>query len=131
MAAALTDGLFGGSTFVESWVGWEGKDGAFIIDLGDKKPVSSVETDFLHQIGAWILCPLKVVYSYSEDGQKYTLWEVHDLPEERSGKVKFTGVRSECPPSGFYALYQSRDYRNQRMSCMALWSGASVLVLCR
>lgn len=97
MAAALTDGLFGGSTFVESWVGWEGKDGAFIIDLGDKKPVSSVETDFLHQIGAWILCPLKVVYSYSEDGQKYTLWEVHDLPEERSGKVKFTGVRSECP----------------------------------
>ena len=82
---------------MERWVGWEGKDGAFIIDLGDKKPVSSVETDFLHQIGAWILCPLKVVYSYSEDGQKYTLWEVHDLPEERSGKVKFTGVRSECP----------------------------------
>ena len=30
---ALVDGLFGGSTFVESWIGWEGTDGAFVIDL--------------------------------------------------------------------------------------------------
>ncbi len=30
----LTDGLFGGASFVESWTGWEGKDGAFVVDLG-------------------------------------------------------------------------------------------------
>lgn len=30
---ALTDGLFGRSSFVESWVGWEGKDGSFVVDL--------------------------------------------------------------------------------------------------
>lgn len=97
MGKALTDGLFGGSTFVESWVGWEGKDGAFVIDLGSSKPVCSVEADFLHQIGAWILFPLKVVYSYSVDGRNYTPWEVHNLPEERSGEVKFKGVKSELP----------------------------------
>ena len=34
---ALVDGLFGGSTFVESWVGWEGTDGAFVIDLGKER----------------------------------------------------------------------------------------------
>lgn len=95
MGSALTDGLFGGSTFVESWVGWEGKDGAFIIDLREEKPVHSIETDFLHQIGAWILFPLKVVYSYSIDGQHYKPWETHELPEERSGEVKFRGVKSE------------------------------------
>ena len=72
---ALVDGLFGGATFVDSWIGWEGTDGAFVIDLGETKEIQSVETDFLHQIGAWILFPLKVVYSYAEDGEHYTHWK--------------------------------------------------------
>ena len=59
---ALTDGLFGGTTFVESWVGWEGVDGSFILDLGEEKEFSSVEADFLHQLGQWILLPEKVTY---------------------------------------------------------------------
>lgn len=92
---ALTDGLFGGSTFVESWIGWEGTDGDFVIDLGQNKEFHSVETDFLHQLGQWILLPLKVVYSYSEDGVNYTHWETHNLPEDRSVEVKFQGIRSE------------------------------------
>lgn len=92
---ALVDGLFGGSTFVESWIGWEGTDGAFVVDLNKVQDIHSVETDFLHQIGAWILFPLKVVYSYSEDGEHYTLWETHDLGEDRSGEVKFNGVKTE------------------------------------
>ena len=92
---ALVDGLFGGATFVDSWVGWEGTDGAFIIDLGAEKEIHSVETDFLHQIGAWILFPLQVTYSYSTDGEQYTLWGTTDLAEERSGKVGFRGVKTE------------------------------------
>lgn len=92
---ALTDGLFGGSTFVESWVGWEGIDGAFVVDLGKNKDFHSVETDFLHQLGQWILFPLQVVYSYSQDGENYTHWEAHDLSEDRSVSVKFKGVKSE------------------------------------
>ncbi|WP_289622010.1 DUF4838 domain-containing protein, partial [Bacteroides congonensis] len=92
---ALVDGLFGGATFVDSWVGWEGTDGAFILDLGEEKEIHSVETDFLHQIGAWILFPLKVTYSYSADGEQYTFWGTNDLPEERSGKVGFRGVKTE------------------------------------
>lgn len=96
---ALVDGLFGGSTFVESWIGWEGTDGAFVVDLGKVQEIHSVETDFLHQIGAWILFPLKVVYSYSEDGENYTHWETLDMPENRSGKVEFRGVKTESSTS--------------------------------
>ena len=92
---ALVDGLFGGATFVDSWIGWEGTDGAFVIDLGETKEIQSVETDFLHQIRAWILFPLKVVYSYAEDGEHYTHWKTIDLPEERTGEVKFRGVKAE------------------------------------
>lgn len=92
---ALVDGLFGGATFVDSWIGWEGTDGAFVIDLGEAKKIHSVETDFLHQIGTWILFPLKVVYSYADDGEHYTHWKTIDLPEERTGEVKFRGVKAE------------------------------------
>lgn len=92
---ALTDGLYGGSTFVESWVGWEGTDGAFVVDLGEIKTFHSIETDFLHQIGQWILFPLKVTYSYSSDGKNYTLWEEHDLPEDKSISVKFQGIKTD------------------------------------
>lgn len=91
---ALTDGLFGGSTFVESWVGWEGKDASFTVDLGAVKEFHSVEADFLHQLGQWILLPTQVTYSYSNDGVNFTTWEEHNLPEDRSVEVKFKGVKS-------------------------------------
>lgn len=92
---ALTDGLFGGASYVESWVGWEGTDGAFVVDLGEQKEFRSVSADFLHQIGAWILFPLKVVYSYSDNGQDFTHWSTIEMPEERDGQVKFKEVKAE------------------------------------
>lgn len=91
----ITDGLFGGSTFVESWTGWEGKDGAFVIDLGEEKTFHSIETDFLHQLGQWILLPRQVTYSLSADGTNFTLLENHQLPEDKSVQVKFKGVKTE------------------------------------
>lgn len=91
----LTDGLFGGSSFVESWVGWEGKDGGLVLDLGEVKEVREVETDFLHQVGHWILFPLKVVYSYSVDGKDFVHWDSIEMPEERSNSVLFRGVKAQ------------------------------------
>ncbi len=92
--SALTDGLFGGSTFVESWVGWEGTDAVFILDMGKIQSFHSVEADFLHQIGAWILFPLQVRYSTSSDGVNFVHLETHNLGEERDGAVKFNSVKS-------------------------------------
>ena len=39
--------------------------------------------------------PVKVAYSYSQDGESYTHWETHNLPEDRSVQVKFKGVKSK------------------------------------
>lgn len=92
---ALTDGLFGGTTFVESWVGWEGEDGSFILDLGDEKVFSSVEADFLHQLGQWILLPKKVTYSISSDNKEYKSFGSFEFAEDRDGQVKFVGGKVE------------------------------------
>lgn len=94
-ATALTDGLLGGTTFVESWIGWEGKDGAFVVDLGEVKSLHRVSCDFLHQLGAWILLPRKVKYSYSEDGKSFSHWQDIDIPELRESKVLFKQISAE------------------------------------
>lgn len=86
---ALTDGLYGGTTYVESWVGWEGRDADFTLDMGEKKSISSVSTDFLHQLGAWILLPRSVSYAYSTDGQNFTDMGTHEFAEDRDLAVKF------------------------------------------
>lgn len=92
-AKALTDGLFGGATYKDSWIGWEGKDVTVTIDLGEEKDVNSIEADFLHQLGAWILQPLSVTYSLSSDGRTYRGDWRHDLPDDPDPKVKFVGVK--------------------------------------
>lgn len=86
---ALTDGLYGGAGYVENWVGWEGEDAEFIIDLGEIKSVSSISVDFLRQIGAWVLEPRGVHFWTSTDGQHYRNYDFKGLPECRDGKIEF------------------------------------------
>lgn len=88
-AAILTDGLFGGASFVESWTGWEGKDGAFIVDLGREAEFSTVSTDFLHQLGQWILLPKSVTYSVSTDNEAFSPFGHVAIPEDETVSVKF------------------------------------------
>lgn len=92
---ALTDELFGGQSFTESWIGWEGTDGSFVIDLGETKEVSSVETDFLHQLGQWILLPRQVSYSTSVDGKTFTPAGCYPMAEDSDYKVKFVGIKHQ------------------------------------
>jgi len=101
---ALTDGLYGGATFGESWVGWEGVDGAFVVDLGERKAFTTIETDFLHQLGAWILLPTAVRYSVSDDGQRFREAGSFHHAEDRESQVKFVAFthRSEQPVTARY-----------------------------
>lgn len=101
---ALTDGLYGGTTYVESWVGWEGKDADFTLDMGSEKTFSSISTDFLHQLGAWVLLPKSVTYYYSADNKNYRLLGAHEFPEDRDNRVKFVKgtVTSPQPVSARY-----------------------------
>ena len=91
-AASLTDGLFGGATYKDSWIGWEGIDVDITIDLGRPTEIRSIDTDFLQQLGAWILQPLSVTYATSADGNTWTGYPRHTLGEDRNPKVKFENV---------------------------------------
>ncbi|HRN54886.1 MAG TPA: DUF4838 domain-containing protein [Agriterribacter sp.] len=89
MGSTLTDGLYGGMTFAEGWVGWLGTDAALTLDLGSEKAFTGIHTDFLHQLGAWILAPSKVTYSISSDGKNYQMLQSIHHPEDRDPRVKF------------------------------------------
>ena len=95
--AALTDGLYGGTTYVESWVGWEGKDAAFVIDLGEEKEFTTISTDFLHQLGAWILLPKGGRYSISDDNKEFRDFGSFTFPDDRDVKVKFVEGKVTSP----------------------------------
>lgn len=86
---ALVDELYGGTTFTESWVGWEGSDGEFVLDMGSVKDVQSIGSDWLHQLGQWIFFPSRVEYAISTDGKSYTEFGAVDMPEDKDGRVKF------------------------------------------
>ena len=105
---ALTDGLYGGSTFVESWVGWEGTNADIIIDLGEEKTFNCIEADFLHQLGAWILLPESVFFLVSPDETSYKLFGVHEFEEDRDLAVKFkkaTAVSKEPVTARFVRVH--------------------------
>ena len=94
---ALTDGLYGGTTYVESWVGWLGVDADFILDLGEEKDINSIRTDFLHQLGAWILLPRGGNYEVSVDGESWQPFGSYTFAEDRDLSVKFVWGRAEVP----------------------------------
>jgi hypothetical protein len=97
---ALTDELYGGTTYVESWVGWEGRDAEFILDLGEEKSFSRIETDFLHQLGAWVLLPRSVTYSVSSDKENFTPFgDTFEFTEDRDMQVKFVSGKVELNSS--------------------------------
>ena len=101
---ALTDGLYGGTTYVESWVGWEGENADFILDLGEEKTFNHISTDFLHQLGAWILLPKGGHYSVSSDGKSFTDFGSFTFEEDRDVSVKFVKgtAKSVSPVKGRY-----------------------------
>lgn len=101
---ALTDGLYGGTSYVESWVGWEGRNADFILDMGSEKTFSKITTDFLQQLGAWVLLPKSVSYSYSKDNKTYTDMGKVDFAEDRDISVKFIPgtVTSATPVTARY-----------------------------
>lgn len=89
---ALTDGLLGGATFNESWVGWVGKDGEFVIDLGEVKDIKTVEADFLHKLSAWILLPKSMSCYTSTDNVNFTLMGKQEIMEDRAAEVKYVTI---------------------------------------
>ena len=104
--SALTDGLYGGAGYVESWVGWEGTDADFTIDLGSIKPIHEIGADFLRQIGAWVLEPKAVRFLVSDDGKDFRPFDYVQLEENRSGTIAFTPVTGRGLTKARYVRFQ-------------------------
>jgi len=67
-AASLTDGLKGSENFRDGyWLGFEGTNMDFEIDLKDELPVASVDASFYQQAGSWIFMPEKVEFQIFDD----------------------------------------------------------------
>lgn len=94
--ASLVDGIYGGATFKDSWIGWEGEDVTLTVDLGEVRRFKSVGADFLHQLGQWILLPKSVTYSVSTDGENFTPFGTVTIPEDSDVRVKFLDARHEA-----------------------------------
>ena len=103
---ALTDGLYGGAGYVESWVGWEGTDADFTIDLSAIKPIHEIGADFLRQIGAWVLEPKAVRFLVSDDGKDFRPFDYVQLEENRSGTIEFTPVTGKGLTKARYVRIQ-------------------------
>lgn len=102
---ALTDERFAGDSSKEpGWIGWQGNDGVFVLDMNEIKDVSSVCTDFIHQLGQWALFPKRVSYTYSTDGINYHPFGSHAIPEDRSPQTKFyqAKCKAEIPVKARY-----------------------------
>lgn len=114
----LTDDLYGGTTFGQGWIGWEGKDAEFTVDLGSDIDFTMIESDFLQNLSSWVFLPVGVTYEVSSDGKNFTKYGTvtkaindgstakrRDVFEkftvEKSAKARYIRVKidalKECP----------------------------------
>ncbi|MES2799685.1 MAG: family 20 glycosylhydrolase [Bacteroidota bacterium] len=76
----LVDGILGTLPWKGSdWTGWNEQEIRFIIDLGAKKQIDSLEINFLEDIGSWIHLPASVRFSVSKDQKKWKYIESADI----------------------------------------------------
>lgn len=75
---ALTDGVFGSfdawrDPIYDNWIGYEGNHMDFILDLGEVKPIKSINIDFYDGKDTWyqVSLPKYVKYETSLDGKKF------------------------------------------------------------
>ncbi len=68
----LLDGKLGYPDYTTGqWIGQEGKDLEFIIDLKKAKNISQVELNYLSSTGNWIFPPASFEVSFSNDGKMF------------------------------------------------------------
>lgn len=64
---AITDGLLGGLDFRFNWLGFEGEDMVFWIDLGEEIEFSKLQMNFLKAVNSWVFLPTSVKLEIMDD----------------------------------------------------------------
>lgn len=79
---ALIDGIRGQDNWrLGGWQGYQGTDFEAIVDLGEVMDISYLSAGFTQDTRSWILMPISVTYSVSDDGQQWreALKPIHDV----------------------------------------------------
>ncbi len=78
----LFDTIRGQKNSWGAWQGWEKDDFDAVVDLGQTRPIRSISTSFLQNVGSWIWLPEYVEFAVSQDGINYIDLGrvVHDIP---------------------------------------------------
>ncbi len=87
---SLTDGLKGSNNFRDGyWLGFEGADLDYELDLGQEIPITSVKASFFQNTGSWIFMPLKVQFIvYDNDHNQIAVAErIPETTIEAKGTV--------------------------------------------
>jgi hexosaminidase len=83
----LVDGLLGSENFRDGhWQGFSGTDVEIVIDMGEIQPIKSLSTNAYQYNNAWIMLPIWVEFSVSDDGISFHALakiEAKRKPEER------------------------------------------------
>ena len=103
----LTNGVHGGNDFNAQWVGWDGVDFEFTLDLGVAKTMSSVDVNSLSNSASWILHPDKIECFVSADGKGFFPWGNEALDVMHKNEPRIHHFSFENP----YGPYEHKAFR--------------------
>lgn len=89
--SVLTDGKRGYTDYsTGQWIGQEGKDLEFIIDLETRKSISEVSIGYLHVPSSWVFSPKLFEVSFSNDGTSFSKPKQSHPSKKINSKDNFT-----------------------------------------
>jgi len=85
---AMTDGLTGAGSLGPAWQGYEGTDMEVVVDFLKPVAFSKISTSFIQDIGSWVLYPIDVIFSTSNDGINWQpAGNIHTDPQPSKSKA--------------------------------------------
>jgi len=100
---ALIDGILGTQDFrTGTWQGYWNEDVIATVDLGDQKPVNTIEVNFLKDQRSWIFYPTEVECLVSKDGKNFKSINTHTFEKpEPSDEVNIKQLKFELSNSNY------------------------------
>ncbi len=99
-ASTLIDNKLGSTSFSDnSWLGYEGENAHFIVDLGSVKLIENVSVGVLEDIGSFIFFPKSIGVQTSLDGQNYTSTVSTKIPiSTETAPPSYKSILISIPP---------------------------------
>ena len=100
----LTDGIRGSNGYWDhAWQGYEGTDFEIIIDLHQAKQINSVTVGLLENPRDWIMLPVKIECSSSNDGINFSIPVTTMVPENKNMKqTEIKDIKTELTTNSRY-----------------------------